>query len=98
MNPAFRIYVDFYALTTSDTRGDIYMMHPSIATAFNETKIIRSIEDQDALLAELADDLHLKILTQHHMVRTVDANNSLITSNVQISKLVTMWCFIQTVY
>lgn len=98
MSPPFRIFIDFFALTTSSTREDICLLHPSIPTALNKLKLISSLKDVDSLLSEFTDqDLFANILQKHHLTRTMDLNSSLISSNVQISKIVTLWAYIDPI-
>ena len=95
-DPGFNIYFDFLALTHSDTQGKSYI-YPSVPTAFNKKQKILSMNDLDKLISEFSDgDLMETVLQKHHLVRSVTDEQSLISSNVRITDLVCLWCFIHT--
>ena len=54
ISPPYRIYFDFFCLTQSATEPDFQLLHPSIATCFNEKKLIVKLEDKKALLEEFS--------------------------------------------
>ena len=69
----FRIFVDVFALTESSTRPDPSFLHPSVSTAFNETNLIKSFDDEEKLLKELKnEDLVSRILEKHHITRRLE--------------------------
>lgn len=94
-HPPFQIYIDFFAITKSDTRENLCLLHPSVATCVNATTLITSSKDQQLLLSEFsAGNLHEKVLRKHHLTRTIQSEQTLVTSNVRINKLVCLWSYI----
>ena len=66
----FRIFLDVFAITESSTRPDPWLLHPSVATAFNKTTLIKSFDDENDLIGEIQnEDLFSKILEKHHITR-----------------------------
>ena len=94
-SPPFEIYVDFFALTKSDTRKDYCLIHPSVATALNQTRLITSTDDAENFLAEFKDDnMEERVLQKHHLIRTLESDFNLISSNVTIDKLICVWAYV----
>ena len=94
ISPPFRIYVDFMCGTTSDTIEE-GIISPSIPTHFNTKDFLQNQDDVDKLLDEISSpDLLETVLYKHHLVRTVDATDSLLTSNVRITKLYCLWAYV----
>ena len=99
MSPPFTTFVDFCAITTSSTCEGKSILHPSLPTAFNETRLIKSKRDVDELLAEVdSSDLYEKILKKHHVVRTSsgvnEAKGTIISSGVTIERILCVWMFL----
>ena len=94
-HPPFQIYLDFFAITESDTRENLCLLHPSVATCVNTTNLITSLKDEESLLSEFSEgNLHEKVLAKHHMTRTIESEYTLVTSNVRINKFVCLWSYI----
>jgi len=94
-SPPCEIFIDFFGIASSDTREDECLIHPSIPTHFNKKTIYYDIDD----VAEIKDEfvtegLAEKILERHHLVRTLESENSLVSSNVKLNKLVCMWAYL----
>lgn len=97
-SPPYNIFVDFFAITKSTTRDDACLLHPSVATAFNKNTWISTLEDAEKLISEFKDpNLYENVLIRHHLVRTLDMQSSLISSNVQIQKIVCMWAYVDPI-
>lgn len=66
----FRIFIDFFALSKSATRPDFQLIHPSVATCFNETTMISNLQDEETLIKEFSrGDFNERVLQKHHLVR-----------------------------
>lgn len=94
-SPPIKIFIDFFAITSSTTKEGLHLLHPSVATNFNETTVLSSLEDVDNLLSEFKqENLYEKVLSRHHLARTIDSEQSLISSNVRIERLICVWAYV----
>ena len=70
LEPPFELNCDFFAITESSTRQEPSLLHPSVATSFNETKMINDLNDEAELLNEFdSEDLQRAVLDKHHVIR-----------------------------
>ena len=70
ISPPYRIYLDFFCLSKSETRPDFQLIHPSISTSFNNQKIILKSTDKNKLISELSyGNFSEKIIEKHHLTR-----------------------------
>ena len=67
--PPFRIFIDFFCISTSSSHPEPLLIHPSVASCFNNITLIRNFNDRNNLLQEFEDDFNQKILENHHLVR-----------------------------
>ena len=94
-SPPCEIFFDFFAIASSDTREDECLIHPSVPTHFNNKTVYYDVDDVSEISKEfLTEGLAEKILERHHLVRTMESEASLISSNVKIQKIVCMWAFL----
>jgi len=94
-SPPCDIYFDFFAISSSNTRTHQCLIHPSVATHINNKTRYLNLKDAEEILSEFGDqDLAERVLERHHLVRTLDSEQSLISSNVKIDKLVCLWAYI----
>ena len=95
----YLIKIDIYALTSSNTRSEPMILHPSIPTAFNKVQKIVNFEAMKKLRTECKDpNLFQSILEHHQLVRLFGTNGSdstEITSGLSIIKVISVWCYIQ---
>ena len=60
---------DCFAFTSSSTREDLSILHPSVSTSFNKTNIISDLKDEQKLIEEIDESLTEKIISSHHASR-----------------------------
>ena len=94
-SPPCEVFFDFFCIATSDTRDDECLIHPSVPTHFNKKTVYYDIDDCEEISKEFQiEGLNEKILERHHLIRTADAQESLISSNVRIEKIICVWAFL----
>ena len=72
----------------------LFETYQSVPTAINKKRRIEGIEDLNELIDELSDkNLYSEILINHNDIRTPDSN-LIITSNLKILAILTVYMFI----
>ena len=70
VQPPFRIFLDFFALSKSATQPDFQLIHPSVSTCFNKKTLISNLRDEEILLEEFSKgNFNEQVLQKHHLVR-----------------------------
>ena len=85
----FKIHVDFFAAASSPNRP-MEIIHPSIGTACNDQKLMRSEEDFDRLIEEFENGVPVeKMLRAHSVSRRI-----IIDSGLRITQVLAMRVYI----
>ena len=94
IQPPYTIHIDFCCLVTSKSQPEPKLMHPSVPTAINDKRWIRSIKDLDDLCEQLAaKNLYSEILLTHNHVRTNDGDG-IISSQLKILAILNLYIYI----